>query len=152
MNVSQVTVTIHEKRNHPHEYGHYDASVTLMADIEPGRSPGDAINDLRDIARLHVASELDSWINKIEEQRRIGHICDSIKNKLFHLRYARTIDEWTEQIVGTKEEIAELPDYLQDTWKEQLEEIGKEIHERIEMKEEAGDNDDDDDDDDDIVF
>lgn len=33
MNVTQITVMVHEKRNHPHEYGHYDAEVRYTAEI-----------------------------------------------------------------------------------------------------------------------
>lgn len=155
MNVTQVTTTIHEKRNHPHEYGHYDASVTLTADVEPGESAGDVINDLRDIARLHVASELDSWIAKIEEQRRVDRIKQSLGTQMYQLRYARTEEEREHSIAEALETISELPDYLQENWKAKLEQAGEEVRERLQMNDERDENpseDENEDDEDEIRF
>ncbi|MBN1815339.1 MAG: hypothetical protein JXA14_26140 [Anaerolineae bacterium] len=152
MNVTQVTVTIHEKRNHPHEYGHYDASVTLVADVEPGKSPGDVINDLRDIARLHVASELDSWIAKIEKGRRIDSLDHQIGSQIYQLRYAYTEEERQASVAAILETIADLPHYLQEDWKAKLEKAGEEVRERLAMNAEADEKEQDDDEWDDRAY
>jgi uncharacterized protein with PIN domain len=66
MNIQSVTVEIHEKRNHPHEYGHYDALVAYTAQVEEGESAEDVINRLRVLARQQVEAECDRWIKEIE--------------------------------------------------------------------------------------
>jgi hypothetical protein len=66
MNIQTVTVEIHEKRNHPHEYGHYDARVAYTAQVEEGESAEDVASRLQELARTQVEAECDRWIEEIE--------------------------------------------------------------------------------------
>ena len=60
MRVTEVTVEVHEKRNHPHEYGHYDCSVTLAAVLDDWEPSDASISELRAMAAAHVKHHLDS--------------------------------------------------------------------------------------------
>jgi hypothetical protein len=66
MNIQTVTVEIHEKRNHPHEYGHYDARVAYTAQVEEGESAENVASRLQELARTQVEAECDRWIEGIE--------------------------------------------------------------------------------------
>lgn len=68
MNVTHVVVSIHEKRNHPHEYGHFDASVTLTAEPQPGDYYDTLLVELREIARHHVQEECDDWVGEMRKK------------------------------------------------------------------------------------
>lgn len=63
MQVKTVEVQIHEKRNNPHAYGHYDASVRLTAELSGGELRGTegAIEELLGKARGYVLAECDRW-------------------------------------------------------------------------------------------
>lgn len=114
MKITTVSVQIHEKRNHPHEYGHYDASVTLTADVDDGESYGDVINRLRDVARSHVADECDEWIERIKLQNRVREIASNIRQ----LRYMRgNVDE---PAAAIRVAIHALPPALETEWLENL--------------------------------
>ena len=65
MKITHVEVEVHEKRNHPYEYGHYDASVRLCADVDDTDGVHAVIDELRDIARWHVKTECDQWRNSL---------------------------------------------------------------------------------------
>lgn len=67
MEITSVTVSVHEKRNHPHEFGHYDCDVRFTADLEEGEDADQAIRMLRHRAGVQVAAECDAWVEGIEE-------------------------------------------------------------------------------------
>lgn len=69
MKITTVTVEIHEKRNHPHEYGHRDAQVAYTADLDEGEEADAAVVQLQLQARQRVEAELDRWIAEVEQQR-----------------------------------------------------------------------------------
>lgn len=60
MEVIQVTVEIHV--NNPIEYGHYDASVRLTANLGYADNPTEVIEQLRALARQQVREECDRWL------------------------------------------------------------------------------------------
>lgn len=70
MKVTQITVSVHEKRNHPYEYGHYDAEVRLTADMEEGDTVAGTAAALRDMARIEVTNECDGWIDTVNYKRQ----------------------------------------------------------------------------------
>ena len=73
MVITEITVSVHEKRNHPFEYGHYDSSVTLTATISPNERRSTAIRDLQDRAAFYVKQQCDEWEKGIREARQIAH-------------------------------------------------------------------------------
>jgi hypothetical protein len=85
MDIKEITVAIHEKRNHPFEYGHYDCEVRLVAEATP--YPDSDIDELRNIARAKVREELDDWeqsilANKEKEDRRVN-----VEHQIHNLSY-----------------------------------------------------------------
>jgi hypothetical protein len=66
MNIQSVTVEIHEKRNHPHAYGHYDARIAYTAQVEEGEAAEDVAIRLQALARQQVEAECDRWIEGIQ--------------------------------------------------------------------------------------
>lgn len=70
MKIQSVTVEIHEKRNHPHEYGHFDASVSYTVQVEDGEDADSVIELLRAKARDHVEAELDAKIWAVDLERK----------------------------------------------------------------------------------
>ncbi len=68
MHVTEVKVCVHEKRNHPHECGHYDCSVTLTAQAnEHEVANRGALRRLRESASDQVKEKCDNWIAEIAE-------------------------------------------------------------------------------------
>lgn len=72
MKYQTITVGIHEKRNHPTEYGHFDANVSYTVQVEDGEDIHSATEFLRAKARQHVEAELDAKIAQVnlEEERK----------------------------------------------------------------------------------
>ena len=88
MRVEEVTVCVHEKRNHPHEYGHYDCSVTFTAQVDQREREGAdaAVTRLRELARAHVRAECDAWIAGIARRHELSGLID-------RLEYASNIEQ-----------------------------------------------------------
>lgn len=61
MQITEIVVSVHEKRNNPYAYGHYDAEVRLTAEVTENEDPDGAILRLRAIARQHVKNECNVW-------------------------------------------------------------------------------------------
>lgn len=70
MKVQTVTVEIHEKRNHPYEYGHFDASVSYTVQVEEGEDADLIIKSVQAKAREHVEAELDAKIEAVNLERK----------------------------------------------------------------------------------
>jgi hypothetical protein len=68
MDVIRVEVTVHEKRNHPYEYGHCDCEVRLMADVGAGDDLDVTVQTLREKAAGHVRAHLDEWAEGIRRE------------------------------------------------------------------------------------
>jgi hypothetical protein len=105
MDITQITVTIHEKRNHPSEYGHYDASVTLVANLRETDDPRDVVVRLRNSARKHVRQECDGWIASIKEQERISSLIAHAESHIRSvsvrkLHYAKLAVKFIRQLPG----------------------------------------------------
>lgn len=90
MLVTEVSVVIHEKRNHPYEYGHRDAEVRLAAQLTPYESIDAVIDELHVKARSHVEKELDSWLKEIEYDRRVSAFLNSVRADINQLRWCRS--------------------------------------------------------------
>lgn len=66
MKVQTVTVEIHEKRNHPNAYGHYDARVNYTVQVDDGEDATEVVGQYQFIARQQVADECDRWEREIK--------------------------------------------------------------------------------------
>lgn len=108
MKITQVVVGIHEKRNHPYKYGHYDASVTFTADIALNDDPDGAVDLLRARARRHVLSECDAWEKTIHEEHRLAKLISDfdyqISNNL-HWDTVSTVEKCNKIIEQLPEEM-----------------------------------------------
>lgn len=108
MDVTQIRVSIHEKRNHPHEFGHYDAEVGLVAQLHSGDSLGPAIEELRVIARAHVRLECARWESEVriqhQKQKAVAYLEAIVEDipKLFANRLRQALQE----------EVAEAKKYM----------------------------------------
>lgn len=118
MNVTQIAVSIHEKRNHPFEYGHYDCEVRLTAELDSDEDIFDEIVCLREMARGHVLGECEMWQEQIREDHRIEELTYQIKTCLNGVT-ARW-SNWEEQARIASGKIKELPSQLQKEWSDQL--------------------------------
>jgi len=61
MYVSTVSVRVHEKRDHPYAYGHYDAEVVYTADVDLGDDWQDVERALVEKGAAAVKAECDRW-------------------------------------------------------------------------------------------
>ena len=86
MKVNEVTVTVHEKRNHPHEYGHYDCGVTLTAECFWNETTDEVVSNLRGEAAAHVQEHLDGWIAGITRRYELTGLID-------RMEYASSIEQ-----------------------------------------------------------
>ncbi len=82
MRVSEVTVTVHEKRSLPDYYGYYDCNVTMTAQVDQREREGadSAVQRLRDTARHHVREECDGWIRGLSRRRALSHLIDRFEH------------------------------------------------------------------------
>jgi hypothetical protein len=126
MKITQIKVSIHEKRNHPTEYGHYDSEVHLTAELEEEDigQEDELIPLLRDQARAQVKEECDAWEQNVLTAQRIEHLRFAFENNLEMMEEAfnrENLDHF-EQLA--REDIEALPDpELQETWKRQLHDV-----------------------------
>lgn len=79
MKIQTVTVEIHEKRNHPHEYGHYDSRVSYTAQLDEGEQAAQVVESLQFQARQQVAIECDRWIADVERKKEIEKARDDLR-------------------------------------------------------------------------
>lgn len=79
MKIQTITVEIHEKRNHPHEYGHYDSRVSYTAQLDEGEEAAQVVESLQFQARQQVAIECDRWIADIERKHQIEKTRDDLR-------------------------------------------------------------------------
>jgi len=79
MQITEVTVTVHEKRNHPHEYGHYDCSVTLTAEPIGNETTDEVVARLRGEGAAHVQEHLDGWIAGITGRYKLAGLIDRME-------------------------------------------------------------------------
>jgi len=125
VNITQVAVSSHEKRNHPHEYGHYDAEVRFTAELAPGENAVVRTRELQQLAGLLVAEKCDGWIEGIERARKMEEVGGAFRSKLNRATY---VDDEAEM----EKRLAEL-----DAWAlDQAQEVGdaavSELRARIE--------------------
>lgn len=104
MIIKEVTVTCHEKRNHPYEYGHRDSGVTLVAEINSDL-PNSEIVDLQAMARKWVDRELDGWIEEIEHKRYLDGVRQDILNRLYFLQTTDNPCSKTKEILRRMEKL-----------------------------------------------
>jgi hypothetical protein len=142
MQITQVAVTVHEKRNNPYEYGHYDCGVTLTADR--GQTPDDtAIGILRTLARAHVLAECNGWEHDLHEERRVDSLCTQINSDVHRIRNASSFETADRYAQSCRKRIAELPDTLQEEWEGKLETALQEARAQIIKEDTVPDPDDD---------
>lgn len=107
MNITQITVSIHEKRNHPHEYGHYDAEVRYTADLLPDEDVLKRTKELQFLADSFVSEKCAAWIKNIELDRRIETTRQTFSRRLNHAVYT---DDETEM----EKRLADLVTWVQE--------------------------------------
>jgi hypothetical protein len=118
MNVKTITVEIHEKRNHPHEYGHYDARVSYTVELEEGDSPEMATLAYLSTARQQVVTECDRWIAEIEHKRQV----EEAKRELhWILERAKSSGVQDNDAENFEENLLALPTEQQDEYRAKLE-------------------------------
>lgn len=118
MIVREVTVSIHEKRNHPYEYGHYDASVSYTAEIAEDDDVGDVTARLIIRAESHVKAECDEWIAGVHEQNRIDQFEGSLEQRLQNIRSGWQPLKHAKQFLRRAAE--GLPPDRYELWRERL--------------------------------
>jgi hypothetical protein len=87
--ITSVTVTIHEKKNHPFEFGHYDASVTLTAEINPAENEKDVAQALQFTARSLVKQEIDGWVDAVNHEREQNEALEIAQDGINRAAWAR---------------------------------------------------------------
>lgn len=111
MIVKTVTVEVHEKKNHPYEYGHYDASVRLEADLDPNENADDLIDRLQRQAAFKVQAQCALWIIEIEKDRRKTKIANDLDYALSMAqgaRHRKEMEQWLIQARGHLSEGGDL--------------------------------------------
>lgn len=88
MDITNVSVTIHEKKNHPHEFGHFDAGVTISADVESGENADKVLRELREQARGHVDDEIGLWLFEIDYERKQNNFTEEAQHCITHVENA----------------------------------------------------------------
>lgn len=101
MRVTEVSVSVHEKRNHPTEYGHRDCSVQIVASVEHLESADVVARELLGKATAHVQRELDVWIDDIEFANAQAIALSKITDSLFQMTYATSdgVDRLIEEMI-----------------------------------------------------
>jgi len=121
MQVTQVTVNVHEKRNNPYEYGHYDCSVTLTAGVGPAESHEEVAAKLRLDARRHVLEECAQWISDLEAAREAQRGIEQVQHvveMIGQISAGHYVEWFARQCQAV---IDELPTtHLQALWQERL--------------------------------
>lgn len=145
--IKEVTVTVHEKRNHPYEFGHFDCSISLVAElpdlsyIQHETMISDRIAELRAEALAHVQEECDRW--ELEQHRdynyrgelgairacihRISYVSSSelfgvVKNAIKHLEEAMRL----KGLEDSDPEVKRLRAEIREAWlkrKKELEQV-----------------------------
>ena len=120
MNISQVTVSVHEKRNNPYEYGHYDAEVRMTADLQPGDGADDVIGRLIGQARSNVKAECDRWIADTEEVRRIDDLSARARMLISSVGNSSSPARLQEKMDAAQKVISQLPEEMQPEYRTNL--------------------------------
>ena len=134
MKITQVTVTIHEKRNNPFAYGHYDATVSLTADLVPNDIYETAIQTLQTTARQYVLEECDRWEHQLRALTRIGELTDAIQETINRIGRTRKADMVDQHAADCEELIHSLPADLQREWLDDLAQAVQEALDKLEVK------------------
>jgi len=69
MRITEVTVGVHQKKNHPYEYGNFDCEVRLTAVVGDDDCIDDVVKGLRNQAGDHVRNECSLFIARVEKER-----------------------------------------------------------------------------------
>ena len=125
MIITDVTVVAHEKRNHPHEYGHRDAEVRLTAKIEDGDDVEDVLTALRIRARLHVNQELLWWIMEINAEVARQTRRREFRDAILDVKYCGDRDKLSDRVTKAREQFDSFNGLFEaeiEDWYAQLEE------------------------------
>lgn len=130
MKVTQVTVTVHEKRNHPHEFGHYDCSVALTAEVGAELEAHDAIALLRAKARVQVLEECANWETNVRREGRIAKLVRELESELANIRRWVSQESLQDRMCACLDIIRCLPEDDRGKWKDGLAEAMGKARER----------------------
>ena len=125
MKITQVTVMVHEKRNHPFEYGHYDAEVRLTADLDSSDGAIDTVERLTRQARIAVVAECDQWIDSLASKQRAAHAVGKIERLLrqMNMEYSdEYYESYAQQLVDL---LNDLPGALREKYANKVDEAVK---------------------------
>jgi hypothetical protein len=109
MDVTEISVMVHEKRSHPYEYGQYDCEVRLSAHLGPDENVDEAIMALRDRAAAQVQAHLDGWIDGIEVAHLRRVTLQKIDAALAYLPSRSRWGELDEAVAEIRAMIEDLP-------------------------------------------
>ena len=82
MNITEITVSAHEKRNHPYEYGHYDAEVSYTATVGVADDILRVTKELQYLADSFVREKCDQWISLVNLERKVAAFEATFRSRL----------------------------------------------------------------------
>lgn len=82
MNITEITVSAHEKRNHPYEYGHYDAEVSYTATVGVADDILRVTKELQYLADSFVRDKCDQWISLVNLERKVAAFEATFRSRL----------------------------------------------------------------------
>lgn len=109
MRVTEVSVSVHEKRNHPTEYGHRDCSVQIVASVEHLEAADVVARELLGKATAHVQRELGEWITVIEQDYRLAEVRSEVHFQMRQLRVSFSGEIAKRTLAAIREGVAALP-------------------------------------------
>jgi len=122
MQIREISVTIHEKRNHPYAYGNYDCEVRLTAALgeeDDGRED-DCIDELADTARANVLAELDAWEDGVIQEHELQERINRIGNRISDLGWRYGNEDFEDRVLAILDEIELLPEEMRDKFIKEL--------------------------------
>ncbi len=82
MNITEITVSAHEKRNHPYEYGHYDAEVSYTATVGVADDILKVTKELQYLADSFVREKCGQWISLVNLERKVAAFEATFRSRL----------------------------------------------------------------------
>ncbi len=105
MNITEITVSAHEKRNHPYEYGHYDAEVSYTATVGVADDVLKVTKELQYLADSFVREKCDQWIGLINLERTVTAFEATFRSRLQNA-------VWTNDDAEAERRFADLDKWL----------------------------------------
>lgn len=107
MNITEITVSAHEKRNHPYEYGHYDAEVSYTATVGVADDILKVTKELQYLADSFVREKCDQWISLVNLERKVAAFEATFRSRLNNA-------VWTNDEAEAERRFADLDKWLRE--------------------------------------